>query len=106
MRTREVGVRSFGPGYDLILIEGSYRPQLLLEAVPLSLVVYIETPVVQRLLSDRRDVRERQRPAVVIRQMLREMLAERRYIYPLRRRADVIAWGYKWDLEPVLSRIG
>ena len=109
MRTREVGVRSFEPGYDLILIEGSYGPQLLLEAVPLSLVVYIETPVVQRLFRRLwRDVRERQRPALyVIRQMLREMLpAERRFIYPLRRRADVIAWGYKWDLEPVLSRIG
>ena len=96
------------PSYDLVLVEGSYGPQLLLEAVPLSLVVYIETPVVQRLIRRLlRDVRERQRPAqYVIRQMLQQMLpGERRFIHPLKNRADVIVRGYNWDLVPVLSRI-
>jgi len=108
MRTREVGSRSCDTSYDLVLVEGSYGPQLLLEAVPLSLVVYIETPVVQRLIRRLwRDVRERQRPAqYVIRQMLQQMLpGERRFIHPLKNRADVIVRGYNWDLVPVLSRI-
>ena len=88
MRARKVGSRPLNQPYDLILVEGSYGPQLLLEAVPISLVVYIETPVVQRLIRRLwRDVRDRHRPALyVIRQMLREMLpAERRFIYPLKR---------------------
>ena len=108
MRTRKVGTRSFDQAYDLVLVEGSYGPQHLLEAVPLSLVVYIETPLVQRLIKRLwRDVRDRQRPALyVIRQMMREMLpGERRFILPLKRRADLIVQGYNWDLEPVLSRI-
>ena len=94
--------------YDLVLVEGSYGPQHLLESVPISLVVYIETPHLQRLVQRlRRDVRDRQRPALyVIRQMLWEMLpGERRFIYPLKRRADVIIRGYNFDFTPVLSRI-
>ena len=108
MRTRKVGTRSFDQAYDLVLVEGSYGPQLLLEAVPPSLVVYLETPLVQRLIRRLwRDVRERQRPAqYVIRQMLQQMLpGERRFIHPLKNRADVIVRGYNWDLVPVLSRI-
>ena len=108
MRTRRVGSRLLNQSYDLVLVEGSYGPQHLLEAVPIALVVYIETPLLPRLIKRLwRDVRERQRPALyVIRQMLREMLpGERRFIHPLKRRADVIVHGYDWDLEPVLSRI-
>jgi len=95
--------------YDLVLVEGSYGPQHLLEAVPISLVVYVETPLLQRLIKRLwRDVRDRQRPAsYVIRQMLREMLpGERRFIHPLKRRADFVVRGYNFDLEPILSRIG
>lgn len=108
MRARKVGSRPLNQPYDLILVEGSYGPQLLLEAVPISLVVYIETPVVQRLIRRLwRDVRDRHRPALyVIRQMLREMLpGERRFIYPLKRRADVIIQGMNKGLENVLERI-
>ena len=108
MRTREVGARSFNQDYDLVLVEGSYGPQLLLQAVPLSLVVYIETPVAQRLIRRLwRDVRERERPApYVIRQMLREMLpAERRFIYPLQHRADVIVRGVENGLMDCLARL-
>ena len=108
MRTREVGTRPFNPSYDLVLVEGSYGPQVLLEAVPLALVVYIENPVLQRLTRRFwRDVRQRQRPALyVIRQMLREMLpGERRFIVPLKRRADVIVRGLRSDLNDVLARL-
>ena len=108
MRARKVGSRPLNQPYDLILVEGSYGPQLLLESVPISLVVYIETPVLQRLIRRLwRDVRDRHRPALyVIRQMLREMLpGERRFIYPLKRRADVIIQGMNKGLEDVLERI-
>ena len=109
MRSRKVSSRLLQQPYDLVLVEGSYGPQHLLESVPISLVVYIETPLLQRLVQRlRRDVRERQRPAsYVIRQMLREMLpGERRFIHPLKKRSDVIVQGYGWDFGPVLSRIG
>ena len=95
--------------YDLVLVEGSYGPQHLLEAVPIALVVYIETPLLLRLMKRLwRDVRDRHRPvSYVIRQMLREMLpGERRFIHPLKRRADLVVRGYNFDLEPILSRIG
>ena len=109
MRSRKVSSRLLLQPYDLVLVEGSYGPQHLLEAVPISLVVYIETPLLQRLIKRLwRDVRDRQRPAsYVIRQMLREMLpGERRFIHPLKRRADLVVRGYNFDLEPILSRIG
>ena len=108
MRSRKVGSRPLNQPYDLVLVEGSYGPQHLLQAVPISLVVYIETPLLQRLVRRLwRDVRERQRPAwYVVRQMLSEMLpGERRFIHPLKQRADVVVQGYDCDLEPVLSRI-
>ena len=108
MRSRKVSSRLLQQPYDLVLVEGSYGPQHLLGSVPISLVVYIETPLLQRLVQRlRRDVRVRQRPALyVIRQMLREMLpGERRFIHPLKSRSDVIVRGYNWDLKPVLSRI-
>ena len=108
MRSRKVGSRPLNQLYDLVLVEGSYGPQHLLEAVPISLVVYIESPLLQRLVRRLwRDVRERQRSALyVIRQMLGEMLpGERRFIHPLKQRADVIVRGYNWDLETVLNRI-
>ena len=109
MRSRKVSSRLLQQPYDLVLVEGSYGPQHLLEAVPISLVVYVETPLLQRLIKRLwRDVRDRQRPAsYVICQMLREMLpGERRFIHPLKHRADLVVRGYNFDLEPILSRIG
>ena len=108
MRTRKVGSRLLDQSYDLALVEGSYGPQYLLEAVPISLVVYVETSLLQRLVRRLwRDVRDRRRPAkYVIRQMLCEMIpGERRFIHPLKRRADVVVRGDHWDLESILSRI-
>ena len=108
MRSRKVGSRPLNQPYDLVLVEGSYGPQHLLEAVPISLVVYIEAPLLQRLVRRLwRDVRERQRSVLyVIRQMLGEMLpGEKRFIHPLKQRADVIVRGYNWNLELVLNKI-
>ena len=108
MRTRKVGSRPLHQSYDLVLVEGSYGPQLLLESVPISLVVYIETPVLQRLIRRLwRDVRERNRPVFyVIRQMLGEMLpGERRFILPLKWRSDVIVGGVEKGLIDVLARL-
>ena len=108
MRTRKVSSRLLRQPYDLVLVEGSYGPQHVLGALPLSLLVYIEAPLVPRLAKRLwRDVSERQRPALyVIRQMFLEMLpGERRFIHPLRRSADVVVRGYGWDLGPVLSRL-
>ena len=108
MRTRKVGSRPLHQSYDLVLVEGSYGPQLVLESVPISLVVYIETTVVQRLIRRLwRDVRERNRPVFyVIRQMLGEMLpGERRFIHPLKARAEVIVRGCTWDVESLLIKI-
>ena len=50
MRSRRVSSRLLQQPYDLVLVEGSYGPQHLLEAVPISLVVYVETPLLQRLI--------------------------------------------------------
>ena len=108
MRGRKVGSRPLNQSYDLILVEGSYGPQLLLESVPISLVVYIEAPVLLRLIRRLwRDVRERHRPAFyVIRQMVGEMLpGERRFIVPLKWRADVIVGGVEKGLIDVLARL-
>ena len=109
MRSRKVGSKLLKQEmYDLVLVEGSYGPQHLLEAVPIALVVYIETPLLQRLMKRLwRDVRDRHRPvSYVIRQILREMLpGERRFIHPLKRRADVVVRGYNCDFESVLCRI-
>ena len=108
MRTRKVSSRLLNQSYDVVLVEGSYGPQLFLGAVPMSLVVYIDTPVVRRLVRRLwRDVRERQRPVLyVIRQMLSQMLpAERRFILPLKHRADVVVRGVESGLGDVLENI-
>lgn len=109
MRSREVGSRPLDQRYDVVIVEGSYGPQLLLDAVPMSLVVYIETPVVLRLFRRLcRDVRQRHRPALyVIRQMFWEMLpGERRFIDPLKRRADLLVRDFENGLADVLVRLG
>ena len=109
MRSREVGSRPLDQQYDVVIVEGSYGPQLLLDAVPMSLVVYIETPVVLRLFRRLcRDVRQRHRPALyVIRQMFWEMLpGERRFIDPLKRRADLLVRDFENGLADVLVRLG
>ena len=105
MRTRRVSRQPVTTPYDLVLLEGSYGPQLL-EGFPLAALVYLETPLLLRFWRRlRRDVRDRQRsPLYVIRQMLMQMLpGERRFIHPLKHHASHVLRGDRTDLGPVLD---
>ena len=108
MRTRTVSASPVTQPYDLVLLEGSYGPQLL-EDFPLTALVYMETPLVLRLWRRLlRDVRERHRsPGYVIRQMLLQMLpGERRFIRPLRNRAHLVVRRPATDLDAIVSMLG
>ena len=93
MRCRQVSRRPIASSYDVILLEGSYGPQVLVNQFPLEAVYYVDASVPLRLFRRlRRDVRDRHRPpGYVIRQMFREMLpGERAFIHPLKMKADVV----------------
>ena len=107
MCTRVVSRHPVTTPYDLVLLEGAYGPQLL-QDFPLASLLYVETPLLLRLWRRlKRDIRERKRsPLYVIHQMLMQMLpGERRFIVPLKHRADMIIQVENCDLEAVLSRI-
>ena len=107
MCTRMVSRHPVTTPYDLVLLEGAYGPQLL-QDFPLASLLYVETPLLLRLWRRlKRDIRERKRsPLYVIHQMLMQMLpGERRFIVPLKHRADMIIRVDNCDLEAVLSRI-
>ena len=107
MCTRVVSRHPVTTPYDLVLLEGAYGPQLL-QDFPLASLLYVETPLLLRLWRRlKRDIRERKRsPLYVIHQMLMQMLpGERRFIVPLKHRADMIIRVDNCDLETVLSRI-
>ncbi len=107
MCTRVVSRHPVTTPYDLVLLEGAYGPQLL-QDFPLASLLYVETPLLLRLWRRlKRDIRERKRsPLYVIHQMLMQMLpGERRFIVPLKHRADMIIRVDNCDLEDVLSRI-
>ena len=107
MCTRVVSRHPVTTPYDLVLLEGAYGPQLL-QDFPLASLLYVETPLLLRLWRRlKRDIRERKRsPLYVIHQMLMQMLpGERRFIVPLKYRADIIIRFDNCDLEDVLSRI-
>ena len=106
MRSRTVGRRSVSSGYDIILLEGAYGPQLL-GHLPLSELIYLEESIALRLWRRlRRDVRHRQRsPMYVIRQMLFEMLpGERQFILPLRKQATHVIHDQS-ELHQVLKTL-
>ena len=93
MRSRTVGRRVIDAAYDLVVLEGSYGPQDLIQGFPFDGLIYLEESLPVRLVRRlSRDVRQRHRsPRYVIRQMLREMLpGERRFIRPLREHADLV----------------
>ena len=107
MRSRTVGRRSVSSGYDIILLEGAYGPQLL-GHLPLSELIYLEESIALRLWRRlRRDVRDRQRsPMYVIRQMLFEMLpGERQFILPLRKQATHVIHDQSRELHQVLKTL-
>ena len=107
MCTRVVSRHPVTTPYDLVLLEGAYGPQLL-QDFPLASLLYVETPLLLRLWRRlKRDIRERKRsPLYVIHQMLMQMLpGERRFIVPLKHRADMIIQVENYDLKAILSRI-
>ena len=109
MRTRCVQRRPIATTYDVILLEGAYGPQHLVNDFPFSGVVYLEESVAWRLWRRlRRDVRDRHRsPRYVVRQMLREMLpGERQFIEPLKRNASVVIRDQNKGLGQVLDLLG
>jgi uridine kinase len=109
MRTRRVDRRPIQQPYDVILLEGAYGPQHLVNDFPFSGVVYLEESVPRRLWRRlRRDVRDRHRsPRYVIRQMFREMLpGERHFIQPLKQSAAVVIKDQASGLVQVLALLG
>ena len=108
MRRRKVSQRSIPQDYDLILLEGSYGPQHLLGHFNFAEFVYLEESMLLRLVRRyKRDVRERDRsPLYVLHQMFWEMLpGERRFIRPLRERADLVLRVNDGGVELLLKRI-
>ena len=108
MRTRRVDRRPVTEPYDLIVLEGSYGPQMLVRTCPLASLVYLDESLLLRLYRRlRRDVNQRSRPPrYVIRQMLREMLpGERAFIHPLRKQADLVVRDQVRGLEDLLVQM-
>jgi uridine kinase len=109
MRSRTVGRRVIDRSYDLVVLEGSYGPQDLIQGFPLDALIYLEESLPVRLVRRLgRDVRQRHRsPRYVIRQMLREMLpGERRFIRPLREHADLVVRNPQRGISDVTRLIG
>ena len=93
MRRRQVSRKPLSQGYDLIVLEGAYGPQALMDEGQIDVLVYLEANLALRLIRRlRRDVLQRRRsPRSVLHQMVFEMLpGERAFIAPLRSRADLV----------------
>ena len=109
MSTRCVHRRPIDTPYDVILLEGAYGPQHLMNDFPFSGVVYLEESVPWRLWRRlRRDVSDRHRsPRYVVRQMFLEMLpGERQFIEPLKQNASVVIRNQTKGLGQVLALLG
>ncbi|MGB1416271.1 MAG: uridine kinase family protein [Synechococcus sp.] len=93
MRRRQVSRKPLSQAYDLIVLEGAYGPQALMDDDQIDVLVYLEANLVLRMIRRlRRDVlRRRRSPCSVLQQMVFEMLpGERAFIAPLRSRADLV----------------
>ena len=93
MGTREVSWEPLNTTWNVVLLEGAFGPQLLMEELDPDLLIYVEASLPTRVLRRlRRDRQERQRSVPsVLRQMLINMLpGERRFIHPLRHSADLV----------------
>ena len=93
---------------DVVLLEGAFGPQLLLETSPPDLLIYVEESLAVRAIRRlRRDTRERQRTlASVLRQMVGQMIpGEQRFVKPLKNVADVVVRRTDVGLAEVQSRI-
>ncbi len=93
MRTRAVARKTLNQNYQLVLLEGAYGPQDLLEAGLINAFFYLEEPLVLRMIRRlRRDVKERGRNRFqIMQQMLFQMIpGERTFIRPLRSAALLV----------------
>ena len=87
MHTRDVGRKSLNQRYQLVLLEGAYGPQDLLDDGSITELFYLEAPLVLRMIRRlRRDQQERGRNQMqIIQHMLMHMIpGERTFIRPLR----------------------
>ena len=107
MGTKGVSWTEVSPGWDLVILEGAFGPQVLLEHRPPDLLVYVETSLTLRILRRlRRDTRERNRSILsILDQTWNNMIpGERDFIQPLKRQADVIIRNPEKDLKTVINR--
>ena len=108
MGTREVSWEPLNTTWNVVLLEGAFGPQLLMEELDPDLLIYVEASLPTRVLRRlRRDRQERQRSVPsVLRQMLINMLpGERRFIYPLRHSADLVIRNGSAGLLEAMQRI-
>lgn len=107
MGTKAVSWTDMPPGWDLVILEGAFGPQVLMERMPPDLLLYVDTSLSLRILRRLlRDTRERNRSIVsILNQTWNNMIpGERDFIQPLKQQADVIIRNPKKDLETVINR--
>ena len=109
MATRRAGRQPLaGQTLDVILLEGAYGPQALLEHEAFAALIYVQTPLVLRVARRlRRDQQQRQRSGLyVLKQTLLQTIpGERHFIRPLRQQADLVVRDPQRDLEPLSERL-
>ena len=108
MATRTSSWRQIQGPYEMVLLEGAYGLQQVLQQDDSALLIYIDVPQLQRLMRRlKRDVRQRQRqPLRVIRQMLGPVRrGEREFITPLKAMATVVLKGNRDQLSKVMPLI-
>ena len=106
MTSKDVSWSALTPGWDVAILEGAFGPQLLLGQMSPDLLVYVETPLVLRILRRlRRDTRERGRSLrSVLHQTFSHMIAgEQRFITPLKERADAVIHNPQKDLKRIVQ---
>ena len=87
MHTRDVSRKALNQRYRLVLLEGAYGPQDLLDEGSITALFYLEAPLLLRMIRRlQRDQQERGRnPIQIIQHMLMHMIpGERTFISPLR----------------------
>ena len=109
MATRRAGRQPLASQtLDVILLEGAYGPQALLEHEAFAALIYVQTPLVLRVARRlRRDQQQRQRSGLyVLKQTLLQTIpGERHFIRPLRQRADLVVRDPQRDLGPLSERL-
>ena len=108
MGTRKIHWESLDQAWDVVLLEGAFGPQLLIDQLHPDLLIYVDASLPMRVIRRlRRDIRERQRSAPsVLRQMLLNMLpGERRFIHPLKRSANLIIRDFQAGRLQALQHI-